>query len=169
MKMTTRRIAFLGLMLAIGILAGYVERLVPPPIPSLPGIKLGLANAVILVVMYTVDAKSALLLNVARAVLTGLLFSGIWGMLYALSGVALSFTGMALLKKSGAFGLVGISVAGGALHNTGQLCLAALVMKNAALFHYLPILVASGVVAGIAVGYVAGLCVNRLHKANVAL
>ena len=165
----TKSIAFLGLMLTIAFLASYVERLAPPPLPVLPGIKLGLANSVILVALYMFGAKKALLLNLLRVLLAGLLFTGVWGMFYALSGAIFSFLVMLVLKRSHIFGVVGISVAGGAFHNLGQICFAALVMENLGLFYYLPILLVSGILAGIIVGYISGTCINRLYKSKLAV
>ena len=163
----TRRIAYLGLMLALALLAGYLERLVPPPVPALPGIKLGLANTVILAVLYLFDTKQALLLNLLRILLSALLFSGVWGALYALSGAFFSFFVMVLLKKSLVFGIVGVSVAGGSFHNLGQICFAAIIMENRSLFYYLPVLLVSGLLAGIFVGCISGLCINRLRAGKI--
>ena len=164
-KNKTRQIAFLGIMIIIAFAASYVERMIPPPIPTLPGIKLGLANVVILMVLYLKDAKTALTLNIMRIFLFAILFSGLWGMFYSLFGALFSFTVICLLKKAGIFGVVGVSVGGGVFHNVGQICFAMLSMQNISLIYYLPLLIFSGIAAGILVGYGAGLCANRLKKA----
>jgi len=85
-------------------------------------------------------------------------------MIYGLSGAMLSFIIMAGLKKTGKFGTVGISAAGGVFHNLGQICLAALLVGNIKLFYYFPVLIISGVITGMLVGYLAGLLINRLNK-----
>ena len=161
----TRRITRLAMLLVLALAASYAERLVPSPLPMLPGIKLGLANAVVLVVLYTHNTRTALVLSVLRVTLAGLLFTGVWGMLYALSGAVLSFAVMAGLKQMRLFGVIGVSAAGGAVHNFGQLVFAALVMRTSGLFAYLPLLIIAGTLAGVLVGVVAGLCVLRLNGA----
>ena len=158
----TRRVALIGVMLVLALAASYAERVAPSPIPAVPGIKLGLANAVILIVLYLTNVRTALLLNVMRVVLSGLLFSGVWGAAYGLSGALLSFAVMATLQGTRRFGVVGVSIAGGVAHNVGQLLLAAWLVKTPGLAAYLPMLILSGMVAGTLVGVVAGTCVRRL-------
>ena len=164
MKINTKYIAFLGLMLTFAIAAGYIERIIPPVIPAIPGIKLGLPNIAVIILMYIKDHKTAFILNILRVIVSGLLFTGPWGMVYGLSGALLSFTVMAGLKKTGKFGTVGISAAGGVFHNLGQICLAAVIVNNIKLFYYFPVLIISGVITGIIIGYLAGLMINRLGK-----
>jgi len=163
MSMTkTRRIALIGVMLVLALAASYAERVAPSPIPTVPGIKLGLANAVILIVLYLTNVRTALVLNMMRVFMSGLLFSGVWGAAYGLSGALLSFAVMTALQGTRRFGVVGVSIAGGAAHNVGQLMLAVWLVKTPGLAAYLPVLIASGMVAGTLVGVVAGVCVRRL-------
>lgn len=165
MKISAKYIAFLGLFLAFSVAAGYFERILPP-ISSLPGIKLGLPNTAVIVLMYIKDYKTALLLNILRVIISGILFSGIWGAFYALSGAVFSFAAMALLKKTGAFGIVGVSAAGGVFHNFGQICAGAL-FAGTGLFYYFPVLIVFGAASGAIVGYVAGLIIQRLNKSKI--
>jgi heptaprenyl diphosphate synthase len=152
----------MGLSLALATLAGYVGRVLPSPVPAVPGIKLGIANIVPLFLMYRASGRAAFGLNVLRCLLSGLLFTGVWGMLYALSGAIVSFGAMAAAKRARVFGVIGVSVAGGVCHNVGQIALAALIVSDARLFLYLPVLIVSGVAAGIAVGYLAGAMIRRV-------
>lgn len=163
MKINTKNIAFLGLLLSFAVAAGYFERLLPAIIPAVLGIKLGLPNIAVIILMYIKDYKTAFVLNILRVVLSGLLFTGLWGMVYGLSGALLSFAVMAGLKKTKIFGTVGISAAGGVFHNLGQICVAALPVNNIKLFYYFPVLIISGVITGIIIGYVSGLIINRLN------
>ena len=167
MKTNAKYVAFLGVFLAFAVAAGYLERLAPPIIPAFPGIKLGLPNIAVVVLMYLRDYKTAFLLNVLRVILSGLLFSGPWGMVYGLSGAALSFIVMAALKKTGIFGAVGVSAAGGVAHNLGQICLAAMAADSIKMFYYFPVLIVSGVITGALVGYLAGHIILRLGKFNL--
>lgn len=170
MKINARYIALLGLLLAFAVAVAYFERLMPPIIPAIPGIKLGLANIAVIILMYIKDYRTAFILNILRVAITGLLFTGIWGMVYGLSGALVSFAVMAALKKTTVFGTVGISAAGGVFHNFGQICAASLLMNNIKLFYYyFPVLVISGVVTGIIIGYSSGLVINRLSKIDLGL
>ena len=156
-------VAFLGMMTAIAIIASYVERLLPAPIPAVPGIKLGVANIIILTLLYLFSAKTALLVNITRIVLVGLMFSGVYGMMYALSGGIFSFSVMYFAKRSKKLSMIGVSILGGIFHNIGQILMAAAVLRTKELFYYLPILLVSGVVTGIVVGYGAKHCVEALR------
>ena len=164
MKINTRYIAFLGIFLTFAVAAGYFERLIPAVIPAVPGIKLGLPNIVVIILMYTKDYKTAFILNILRVMISGLLFTGLWGTVYGLSGALLSFAVMAGLKKTRLFGTAGISAAGGVFHNLGQICLAALIIDNIKLFYYFPVLIISGVITGVVIGYLAGIMINRLNR-----
>ena len=136
-------------------------------IPAVPGIKLGLPNITVIILMYLKDYKTAFALNILRVILSGLLFAGIWGMVYGLSGAILSFIIMAVLKKSKIFGTAGISAAGGVCHNLGQICVAAILVNNIKMFYYFPVLIIFGVASGIIIGYLAGLLINRLNKIDL--
>ena len=162
-----KNIAFFGLILAFSVSAGYLERFVPPVIPAVPGIKLGLPNTAVIILLYIKNNKTAFVLNIFRVLVSGFLFTGIWGMIYGLSGALLSFIVMVILKKTNRFGTVGISAAGGVFHNLGQICLGALLINNIKLFYYFPVLIVFGTITGIITGYLSGLIINRLNKINL--
>ena len=157
----------MGLFLAFSVAAGYFERGLPPIFAAAPGIKLGLPNIAVIVLMYIKDSKTALAMNICRVALSGLLFSGAWGAAYGFFGAFLSYAAMAALKKTGKFGTVGVSAAGGVCHNLGQVCAAALIIGDARLFYYFPVLIVFGCATGAIVGYLAGLCINRLAKIDL--
>lgn len=159
--MKAGRVAYYGLFAALAVLMGYVELLVPVPVP-IPGVKLGLANVVIIVMLYYMDAKSAFFISLIRVILCGLLFTGFAGLLYSLSGALLSFAAMALLKKTGQFSIVGVSIAGGVFHNVGQIVVAALAGENVKMAYYLPFLLVSGVVTGLLIGLAAQTALRYL-------
>ena len=164
MKTNTKNIAFLALVLTFAVAAGYLERLVPPIVPALPGIKLGLPNIAVIILIYIKDYKTAFAINIFRVMISGFLFTGVWGMIYGLSGAVLSFAVMAILKNTKRFGTAGISAAGGVFHNLGQICAGALIIKNIKLFYYFPVLIVFGVITGVIIGYLSGLIINRLNK-----
>ncbi|MDO4552820.1 MAG: Gx transporter family protein [Bacillota bacterium] len=169
MKMKTERgreffkdkLALLALLTALALVFSWVELLLPLS-SAVPGVKLGLANLVILVALYTLGPGSALVVNVLRILLAGALYGNLFSVAYALSGGLLSLAVMILLKKTGLFSLAGVSMAGGVAHNAGQLLMAVLVVENPKLFLYLPILLFSGMVSGLLVGIAATLICRRL-------
>ncbi|MDO4531808.1 MAG: Gx transporter family protein, partial [Bacillota bacterium] len=148
---------------ALAILMGYVEMMIPVPIP-IPGVKLGLANVIIIIMMYFMDTKSAFFVSMVRVLLSGLLFAGFAGLLYSLAGAMCSFLVMALLKKTDRFSIIGVSLAGGVFHNVGQIIVAALVVENVKMAYYLPFLLVSGVVTGILIGVVAKTALGYLKR-----
>lgn len=161
--MDYRKVAYYGLFAALAILMGYVEMLIPIPIP-IPGIKLGLANVIILIMLYFMDSKSAFFVSLIRVLLSGLLFAGFAGLLYSLAGAMSSFAVMALSKKTGKCSILGVSVLGGIFHNVGQIIVAALVVENIRMAYYLPFLLVSGVGMGLLIGIVARTALGYLKR-----
>ena len=160
-KTPAKKAAFYGLLVALAFIMSYIENLLPLPVPA-PGVKLGLANLVSMAALYLVGAGGAFGVSLIRILLAGLTFNGLSMMFYSLCGGILSLTVMCLLKKSGHFSVIGVSVAGGAAHNVGQLLAAAWVTGTAGVFSYLPVLLAAGSLAGVAVGAAAGMVIRRV-------
>ena len=158
---SARRVALTGLLAALALIFSYVEALVPFN-AGVPGIKLGLANLVPLIILYRLDARYAFAANLIRVFLAGLLFSGMFAALYSLAGSATSFLVMYLLKKTNLFSVIGVSTAGGVFHNIGQLCVAILAVSGPQLIHYLPVLIISGMAAGIIVGIGGTILLDRI-------
>lgn len=161
--MNSKKIALCGLLTALAILMGYVEMLIPMPM-VVPGIKLGLANVIIVITMYSLGPKTAFFISLVRVVLCGLLFAGFAGLLYSLAGAVCSFVVMALLYKTGKMSITGVSVAGGVFHNVGQIVVAALVVENIKMAYYLPFLLVSGVVTGFLIGIVSKLSLPYVSR-----
>lgn len=146
-----KRTAFCGLMLALALIASYVESLIPVPIP-IPGIKLGVANSIVLILLYMTDVKTSWAVSISRVVLVGFLFGSMSSILYSLSGAVLSLLIMIWVKKRNCFTMTGVSVTGGVSHNMGQLMMAFLVLESDAVWYYLPVLMVSGVITGSIIG-----------------
>lgn len=161
--MESKKVAQYGLFATLAILMGYVEMLIPLPL-FVPGMKLGLANVVIVVVLYHMGAKPAFYISLVRVVLSGLLFAGFAGLLYSLSGALCSFGIMIVLKKTGKCSITGVSIMGGVFHNIGQIIVAALVVENIKIAYYLPFLLVTGIVTGFLIGFVANLTLPYLHR-----
>ena len=161
--MQSKKRAYYGLFAALAIMMGYVELLIPLPI-GIPGVKLGLANIIIVILLYFMDARAAVFVSVVRVILSGLMFAGFAGLLYSLSGAILSLIAMIGMHKIDKFSVIGVSIGGGIFHNVGQILVAALVVENAKLFYYLPILMISGIVTGAIIGIVAQLALVYLKR-----
>ena len=157
----TKRVAVYGLLVALAFILSYVERLIP--VPGIPGVKLGLANIVVLVALYKLGVKEAFSLAMIRILLVGFTFGNMFSMLYSLSGGILSCLTMILLKKSNHFSMTTVSISGGVMHNVGQILMAMFVLKTVQLYYYLPILMISGVVTGIVIGILGGMICARIH------
>lgn len=154
--MDMRRTAELGLFLALALILSYVESLIPFSF-GIPGIKLGLPNLIVLLLLYDETgngAREALLVNGLRIVLSGFLFSNLYAILYALAGAALSFFAMYLGKRTKRLSMVGVSMLGGVFHNIGQLLVAMAVVETFAVMYYIPFLIVAGAVTGAALGLV---------------
>lgn len=158
-----RRVALTGLMASLALIFSYVEVLFPFN-AGIPGVKLGLANLVPLIILYRMDARYAFAANLIRVILAGLLFSGLFAALYSLAGSLASFLVMYLLKKTRLFSVIGVSTAGGVFHNLGQLTVAMLAVSGPQLIHYMPVLIISGMIAGIIVGIGASILLDRIPE-----
>lgn len=148
--------AFLGLLLSFALILSYIETLIPLQI-GIPGIKLGLANLAVLLCLYLLGPKEALLLTTLKALISGLLFGNLFMILYSLSGAWLSYLVMIGMKRSRWFHVPVVSAAGGVMHNVGQLFVAFFVVKTYGVFYYVPILMVAGLIVGLIIGSVASL------------
>lgn len=146
--------------LALSLIAGYAESLIPLTM-AVPGIKLGAANCVIVFLLYMVGTGEAFLVNICRVFLSGFFFGNMAAILYSLSGALLSLLVMALLKKTGRFSISGVSMTGGVFHNIGQLLMAYFVLETAAVWYYLPVLIVSGTIMGLLIGWLTGEVCKR--------
>lgn len=149
-----RRTAEIGFMLALALILSYVESLIPLSF-GIPGIKLGLPNLIVLLLLYGGRGeREALLVNGLRIILSGFLFSNLYAILYALAGAVFSFAAMYAGRKTKRFSMVGVSVLGGVFHNIGQLLVAMAVVETFAVAYYVPFLLVAGTVTGALLGVV---------------
>lgn len=159
--METRKVVHMGMLIALAMVLSFIESQIPAFI-AVPGIKLGLANIAVVFALYSLGFREALGVSLIRVVLSAILFGSILSGLYSAAGAILSLLGMALLKKSGFFGTVGVSVSGAVLHNLGQIGIACFILRTQALVYYLPFLILSAAVAGVVIGIIAAVLVERL-------
>ena len=161
--MKTKKVAYLGLLIALAFVFSYVEFLLPFHL-GIPGAKLGLANLVIIVALYTLREKEAFVLSMLRIVLVGFTFGSMSGMLYSFAGGLLSFAAMLLAKRMKLLSATGVSVLGGIFHNIGQIILAMFVLETASLLSYLPVLLVVGCVSGVLIGLLGAMVLRRLPE-----
>lgn len=152
--MTTKRVAYCAMLTALAMIFGYVEALIPFGL-GIPGVKLGLANIVIVLALYLLPAYQAFAIQLMRIVLVSFLFGNLSMMLYSLAGGILSFLVMLIVKRGDAFSITGVSIAGGVSHNIGQLIVAVLVVRNLKIAFYLPVLIMAGLITGCFIGMLA--------------
>jgi heptaprenyl diphosphate synthase len=155
-------IAKLGLLTAVALVLGYVEHLLP--ITGIPGVKLGLANTVLLYALYLLDIPSAILLMFLKVGLSGLLFGGPAAMLYSFAGGVVSLLVMVFARKAKGLSVVGVSVLGALAHNTAQMAVACFVVETRAILAYLSVLLAAAAVTGTLTGLAARYTFRGLHS-----
>lgn len=156
------RAAYFGLFTALALIFSYVETWIPFHI-GIPGVKLGLANLIIVVALYKLEVRQVYMLAVTRVVLAGLMFGNLFSIIYSLAGGLLSLTVMWTLKRRDGFSVMGISVAGGVAHNIGQLVIAMLVVESTDLVYYAPVLLIAGLITGLIIGVVSNEMLKRLR------
>ena len=160
---TAKWVALYGMLISLAFIFSYIEAVIPIPIP-VPGVKLGLANLVLIVGLYTVGISGTIAVSLVRIVLVGFTFGNLSSMIYSLAGGIVSLILMILLKKTGKFSQIGVSIIGGIGHNIGQLTAAALITETAGVFYYLPFLIVAGVIAGALIGLLGGMVTDRIRN-----
>lgn len=164
MKNAAKKTAFLGLCTALALVLAYVESLLPPLSAAIPGIKMGLPNIVIIFMLYRYGVKEAAVVSFVRVVAVVLLFGNMMGFAYSMAGAVLSLLGMLLLKKLDFLSVVGVSVAGGVLHNVGQIIMAMFLLGTAELGYYLVVLAVTGTVSGVLIGIGGSVMIKRIPE-----
>lgn len=167
-RQRVRWLTRMALLTAAAVVLGYVERLIPMP-GSIPGIKLGLANTVLLYAIYLLDTRSAFVLMILKVGLSGLLYSGVSAMMFSLGGGLCSLVMMLLVKKLGGgnVSIIGVSVVGAVFHNVGQTAVAALMVNTAALMGYVPFLLVAAVVTGVLTGIAGKYAIQGLKASGL--
>lgn len=150
------------MLMALAMIFSYVEALIPINF-GVPGIKLGIANLIVVIGLFFLPPAEVLMISIARILLMGYLFGNGMSVLYSLAGGLLSFFVMLLLKKIKGFSMTGVSIAGAVAHNVAQICVAAYVVQNTKLFYYLPVLLIAGVITGTLIGILSGRIFLAIH------
>lgn len=157
------KVAVFGVFTSLALILSYVELLIPINF-GIPGMKLGLANLLVVILLYKGCPRDALLLSVIRILLSGLIFGNMFSIFYSLGGGLLSLAVMVFLKKTGQFTVADISIGGGASHNVGQLLVAMFVVQTYQVGYYLPVLLIAGVITGAVIGILSAEVLKRTQS-----
>ena len=155
------KVAYFGVFTALALIFSYVETLIPINF-GIPGVKLGLANLIIVIALYKMRLREVYLLSIVRVLLSGFIFGNYFSIIYSLAGGLLSLTVMAVFKRKDGFSIMGISIAGGVFHNVGQLIVAMLVVETFSVAYYVPVLLIAGMIPGLLIGIVSNEMLKRL-------
>ena len=155
------KVAYFGVFTTLALIFSYVETLIPIQF-GIPGVKLGLANLIIVIALYRMKLSEAYLLSIVRVLLAGFIFRNYLSIIYSLAGGILSLTVMALLRKKGGFSVIGVSIAGGVFHNIGQLIIASVIVETFSVMYYVPVLLIAGLVTGLLIGIASDGMLKRL-------
>lgn len=161
-RISNKKIAFISLFVALAMICSYIESLIPINF-GIPGVKLGLANVVSVVVLYLFSPLIALIVVILRVILIGILFGNMFSILYSLTGGVVSVILMYITKKTNLFSLVGVSIVGGVSHNLAQLFVAMVVIEQLKLSLYGPVLIISGIVTGTMIGLLCMQVIKRVE------
>ncbi len=159
--MKNKSIATVSIVTAVALVLGYIESLIPSPIP-IPGVKLGFSNIAILFTLYKLGKKEALLVLILKVLVSCLLFSGFQAFWYSLFGGLFSLFAMISLKRTNRLSIVGVSLSGGTMHNVGQLLAAGIILKTTSVIYYLPVLLVSGAITGIITGLITKELIKKI-------
>lgn len=157
-----KKIALFGMLVALAFTLSYFESLIPFNF-GIPGVKLGLANLVVVVALYIMKPGEAFAIAMIRIFLAAMTFGNFYSLAYSLCGGILSFVVMLAAKKT-KLSVIGVSILGGICHNIGQIIVAAFIMETGRIAYYLPVLLAAGLITGMLLGIVSKLVINRFEK-----
>ena len=165
---SAQRVALSGLLTSLMLVFGLIERQFPIT-AAVPGIKLGLANSVLLYSLYMLGIRQSIVLMLLKALMSWLIYTNMNAMFYSLAGGALSLLAMVLLSRMNGVSILGVSALGAVFFNVGQILMAVLMLGTwQLLVTYLPILMVSGVITGILTGVVAQMVIKHLKTMNAA-
>lgn len=161
-----QRLVYIALLAAQAVIISLIERAIPFPFAFAPGAKLGLANIITCMALYTLSVKDTTKVVMVRLTLAALLGGNLSSFMYSTSGAILSLVGMLVVKQLGPsrISLIGVSVAGAIMHNIGQLLIASWIAQTWTVLLYLPVLSFIGILSGIAIGIIANYLLTHVEK-----
>lgn len=165
-KVTVKKIAIIAIFISLALILSYVDSLIPIHV-MIPGIKIGLANVIIIFSLYMLDSKAAIFISLIRVILSSVLFGSILTFAYSMTGAILSIAVMILLKNIGKLATLTTSIMGAVTHNIGQILMALILMSTKEIIYYLPVLMISGILSGTLIGIVSTLLIQFAKKNKI--
>ena len=154
-----KRVSLIAMFSAFAIMVSYIETFIPSI--GIPGVKLGLANIVIVLAIYILDVRYAIVIDLVRILIIGFLFGNLFSIFFALGGAFLSILVMVILNKVFDFSIITVSIFGGVFHNVGQILVALIAVSTYNVLYYLPVLLIAGMICGLIIGILARILVER--------
>ncbi len=151
----------MAVTVSFALILSFIESRIPAFVP-IPGVKIGLANIAVIFTLYKFEIREAVAVSGIRVILVSLLFGNPISLIYSITGAVFSMAVMVLTKKFTPLSVVTVSILGGVLHNIGQITAASIVMGTNAVIYYLPFLLISGMIAGVAVGVASAILITKI-------
>lgn len=161
MRNSTKKLTTLAITVSLALILSFIESRIPAFVAS-PGIKVGLANIAVIFTLYKIGYKEAIVVSIIRVLLVSFLFGTPVSLIYSITGAVFSLVTMMLLKRLTPLSEVTVSVSGGVMHNVGQITAASFMLSTNVVIYYLPFLLISGTIAGIAIGVASAILVKRV-------
>ena len=162
MRNNTKKLTTLAIIISLALILSFIESRIPAFV-AIPGIKVGLANIAVIFTLYKIGTKEAIAVSILRVILVSFLFGTPVSLIYSVTGAIFSLTVMIILKKLTPLTEVTVSVSGGIMHNVGQMTAASFMLSTNVVTYYLPFLLISGTIAGIAIGIASAILVKRIN------
>jgi len=156
-----RKIAYLSVVTALALVLSYLESLFPPFV-AVPGVKVGLANIAVVFALYKLGFNQACAVSVLRVFLVSVLFGSAVSLSYSGAGALVSLLGMFFLKRTELFSVPVVSISGAVLHNLAQTAVACIMLDTSVLKYYIPVLLLTGIAAGVVIGLVSAVLIQRV-------
>lgn len=149
----TKKVSVIGLFTAMALLLSYIENLLPFR-TGIPGIKLGIANLIIVIAFYFLPSGEVLSISLLRVFFLSVFSGSPFTAVFSFTGAIASFFAMYISYRRNSFSPVGISILGGVTHNLAQLLISALLLNTPAFLWYSPVLLISGIITGLINGLI---------------
>lgn len=157
-----KEIALIALFTAFAVILSYIETFIPPI--GIPGVKLGLANFCIILVLYLMGAKQALIVNIIRIIILGMFYGNLFSICFSIAGALVSFVSMYIAKRTQKISIITVAILGGIFHNIGQIVVASLIVKTYGVVSYIPILIIAGILTGMIIGILSNVVYRRIKN-----
>ena len=162
MRNNTVRLTTLALSVSFALILSYIESRIPAFV-AIPGVKMGLANIAVIFTLYKLGIKEAAAVSFVRVVMVSILFGSPVSFIYSVSGAAVSLLCMVALKKLTPLSEIAISVVGGVMHNIAQIAAASVILGTSVVGYYLPYLLLSGSLSGVAIGALSAVLIKKVN------